>query len=477
MNEDFENSIRNKLNEADIPFDQEAWSKMESLLDAGDNNKRPAAWWWWLLLVPVLSGIGWWITQPSDTQLAISRETISNQKSTTDEALHRTAEQPQNAAKNNAVSPPVATTEGANGHVTPSATYPQETTKRRANQEVLTTGDHLPETTAANTIQQTTTDDHLPKTTTANTIQQTATGGHLPKTTAANTIQQITTGDQPSKATTDNSLPGKSINTVPLAATPPGKPPAVSNASADTFSRATIDLINIKSANNYYGYTKINEPSEISVNKEIQPDQHKKNERRKINSKGLYLGVTIGPDLNVAPSFNYGNVGFNAGVLAHYYFNQHWFVTTGVVYSKKLYGATDKDYNIPGNATSYGLVKVNANCDVLDIPLNVNYTFLQVNNNTLSATLGLSNYIMLKEKYQYIYKSSPEWEKTVENQNQHYLAILNVGALYQHPAGKRLIIGVQPYAKIPLHGVGLGQVKLYSAGLALQLNLVGKKRR
>jgi hypothetical protein len=120
---------------------------------------------------------------------------------------------------------------------------------------------------------------------------------------------------------------------------------------------------------------------------------------------------------------------------------------------------------------------VNANCDVLDIPLNVNYTFLQVNNNTLSATLGLSNYIMLKEKYQYIYKSSPEWEKTVENQNQHYLAILNVGALYQHPAGKRLIIGVQPYAKIPLHGVGLGQVKLYSAGLALQLNLVGKKRR
>jgi|GEM_PF-735316 len=464
MNEDFENSIRNKLNEADIPFDQDAWSKMESLLDAGDNNKRPAAWWWWLLLVPVMSGIGWWIMQPSDTKEAVSRATISNQKSTAEKTLNLTTEQPQNTARNNAVPPPEATTEGATEQVTPS---PQETTKKRVNQQVLTTDDHLPKAK-----------------TTINTTQQTTTGNHLPTTTTANAIQQpLTTTGEPLKTTTNNPLPGKSItrkdeiNTIPASAIPSGKDLVISKAGADTFFMSNIDLLHIKSISNYYGYTKITTPSEIPVNKEIQPDRHKKIVRRKINSKGLYLGVTIGPDLNVAPSFSYGNVGFNAGVLAHYYFNQHWFVTTGVVYSKKLYGATDKDYNIPGNANSYGLVKVNANCDVLDIPLNVNYTFLQVNNNTLSATLGLSNYIMLKEKYQYIYKSSPEWEKTIENQNQHYLAILNVGALYQHPAGKRLIIGVQPYAKIPLHGVGLGQVKLYSAGLALQLNLVGKKRR
>ena len=173
---------------------------------------------------------------------------------------------------------------------------------------------------------------------------------------------------------------------------------------------------------------------------------------------------------------NYGKIGFNAGVLAHYYFNKHWFVTTGAVYSKKIYGATDKDYNMSGYPNTYGLVKVNANCDVLDIPVNANYTFLEVKNNTVSATLGLSNYFMLKEKYQYIYKIYPTMEKTVENENQHYLAILNVGALYQHPAGRRLIIGVQPYAKIPLRGVGLGQVKLYSAGVSLQVNLVGKKR-
>lgn len=445
---------------------------MESLLDAGDNNKRPVAWWWWLLLVPVLSGIGWWIMQPSDKHQAISRETISNQKSTSEKALQATIEQPQNAARNNVVPPSVATTEGANEQVTPSATYPQEATKRKDNQQVLTTDDHLPKAkTTINAIQQTTTGSHLLKATAANTTQQITTGDHLPKTTK--TTQATTTDNSLSR----KSIAEKTINSIPVVATPSGKIPTTSNVGADTFSMGTIDLLNIKSVNNGYGYTKINAPSEIPVNKEIQPDQHKKNERRKINSKGLYLGITIGPDLNVAPSFNYGNVGFNAGMLAHYYFNQHWFVTTGVVYSKKLYGATDKDYNIPGNAASYGLVKVNANCDVLDIPLNVNYTFLQVNNNTLSATLGLSNYIMLKEKYQYIYKSSPEWEKTVENQNQHYLAILNVGALYQHPAGKRLIIGVQPYAKIPLHGVGLGQVKLYSAGLSLQLNLVGKKRR
>jgi len=440
MNDEFENSIRSKLNEADIPFDQDAWKKMESLLDAGNNKKRPAAWWW-LLLLPVLGGLGWWIMQPPEADKTVSRATVSPRNE-------------QSAAIN-----------GPSNDATDSNSLRLSQTITPTEKEIQQQPLEKTDATVNKSIQQqniSSSGNHLPKTNTATAItgrQQTPlpAGTYLPKT------------NKTDKETTDNDNQAPGINT--------GAQGIINKEAVDsTTGYSALKLLNTKRSNNYNVYTKIGQPSEIPVHTELQPGQQNKIVRRKINSKGLYFGVTLGPDLNVAPSFKYGNVGFNIGALAHYYFNERWFVTSGVVYSKKLYGATRSDYNNPNYPNPYDLVKINANCDVLDIPVNINYTFLQVKNNTVSATLGMSNYIMLKEKYQYIYKYTPEKDWSVSNENQHYLAILNVGALYQHPAGRRLIVGVQPYAKIPLHGVGAGQVKLYSAGLSLQLNLVGKKR-
>ncbi|MGF6926695.1 hypothetical protein QFZ48_002195 [Chitinophaga sp. W2I13] len=453
MNDAFENSIRNKLNEADIPFDQDAWKKMESKLGAGNNKKRPAGWWW-LLLLPVLGGLCWWIMQPSATDKAVSRATVD---STQDQQAHTITTNGQR----------IATPDSSAVQLPGTRTITSTATKTQQNSD-LSSGKQLPKT----------------NTTTENSAQQqtiSPSGIHLPKTntTAVNTGRQQTFSQTNTYLPKANKTTGQDIpekTTTPDITADAGKETGNDKGVPPTINHAAFDLLKTKNSNNFNVYTKIGRPVEIPVDTKLQPDQDKKPVRRKINSKGLYIGVTFGPDLNVAPSFKYGNVGFNAGVLAHYYFNQHWFVTSGVVYSKKLYGATSSDYKSPYNSSWDPLVKVNANCDVLDIPVNINYTFLQVKNNTVSATLGISNYFMLKEKYEYVYKYSPEKERTVDNENQHYLAILNVGALYQHPAGRRLIVGLQPYAKIPLHGVGLGQVKLYSAGLSVQLNLVGKKR-
>lgn len=439
MSDAFENSIRNKLNEGDIPFDQDAWTKMESLLD-GKRKKRPAAWWWWFVLLPILGGLGWWMVQPpkesKQPQQTVVREIPkenASQQTTTNKTTTTNNTTPANESRPS----------HQPGHVPDAGSHPlaiQQATEHTGNP-----------VTASGKGKATAPVTHLP----------------IPDVTTRQLNQQAI---NPVNPLAKNQISGNDIHS-------PGKETVNTDITGATPAIYNdIHPVKIKNVNNGNVYTKLGKTPEIPVNTTIPATPENKISRRKINSKGLYVGVTLGPDLNVAPSMNYGKIGFNAGVLAHYYFNKHWFVTTGAVYSKKIYGATDKDYNMSGYPNTYGLVKVNANCDVLDIPVNANYTFLEVKNNTVSATLGLSNYFMLKEKYQYIYKIYPTMEKTVENENQHYLAILNVGALYQHPAGRRLIIGVQPYAKIPLRGVGLGQVKLYSAGVSLQVNLVGKKR-
>lgn len=439
MNDAFENSIRNKLNEGDIPFDQDAWTKMESLLD-GRRKKRPAAWWWWFVLLPILGGLGWWMVQtPKERKQRqqnavqeVPKENASQQTSTnkTITANNTTPANENRPSNQPGHIPGVDSRPSATQQATAHTNNPVAASdKGKAAAPVI----HLP----------------IPDTATRQLNQQ-----------AINPVNSLT-----KNSISDNAIHSTGRETMNT---------DITDATQAIYN--DIHPVKVKNVNNGNEYTKIGNIPEIPINTAIPATPENKIDRRKINSKGLYVGVTLGPDLNVAPSMNYGKIGFNAGVLAHYYFNKHWFVTTGAVYSKKIYGATDKDYNMSGYPNTYGLVKVNANCDVLDIPVNANYTFLEVKNNTVSATLGLSNYFMLKEKYQYIYKTYPTMEKTVENENQHYLAILNVGALYQHPAGRKLIIGVQPYAKIPLRGVGLGQVKLYSAGVSLQVNLVGKKR-
>ncbi|CAL1521095.1 outer membrane beta-barrel protein [Chitinophaga sp. MM2321] len=398
MSEEFENSIRKKLQEADIPFDQDAWLKMESLLDAPEDDKPLVAWWWWPIVALLLGLGGWWYMQDG---IASNKE--------------KGFTTPAPVVSDNAAATP--------GHKT-TAAQPLVSRKIKGGNPAENKGD----------------------------IRG---GGVTNKTTL-------------SLVTTPNS--GRQTREL----SPPVSPEKTNKNNVQ--SNDNIDFLQIKNTSNDYGYTKINKTAGIAINTNLQPTDTTKLYSPGRKEKKWYVGLTLGPDLNVAPSFKYGNIGVNAGVLLHYYFKPKWFVTTGVVYSKKIYRAAPTDYKAQISGSPYDLVRVNADCDVLDVPVNMNYTFLKVKNNTVSATLGLSNYFMLKEKYQYSYENAPTKERTVQNENQHYLAVLNVGALYQHPAGNRLIIGVQPYAKIPLHGVGAGQVKLYSAGISVQLNFTGKRR-
>nr|WP_295871568.1 hypothetical protein [uncultured Chitinophaga sp.] len=411
MSEDFENSIRNKLNEADHPFDPQAWDKMEALLD-GDKGRKPVFIWWWAAAAVLLLALGVWWLMP-DTGSIKQQQSITSADHLPGENL---------PGKNTGHLPGKKENVGKTPEQQPPAISPA-TTRRQTNTAKK-------ETPAA--------------------------------------------ASYPDAADRNNETQRPSD----IGTTPPAKelqPPVLS-------------LSETKKDSNYNDYTKINIDNTNDYTKldtsDIKDDYKTVSVALKDSTltavkrktKKWYIGLVLGPDLTVAPSFKYGNIGFNAGVLAHYYFNKNLFVTTGAVYSKKIYGAAPEDYRTGNTSTPYGtLEKVNADCDVLDVPINMNYTFLSVKRNKISATLGFSNYFMLKEKYRYLYEYGPPKERTVTNENQHYLSIINAGILYQRPAGRGLLLGVQPYVKIPLNGVGYGQVKLYSAGITVHLTFTGKK--
>ena len=54
---------------------------------------------------------------------------------------------------------------------------------------------------------------------------------------------------------------------------------------------------------------------------------------------------------------------------------------------------------------------------------------------------------------------------TVTNQNKHYFSVVDISAGYEHSINKRFSIIAEPYVKLPLSGIGIGKIKLNSAGV------------
>ncbi|KQR72281.1 outer membrane beta-barrel protein [Pedobacter sp. Leaf176] len=192
------------------------------------------------------------------------------------------------------------------------------------------------------------------------------------------------------------------------------------------------------------------------------------------NRPRFVLSVLAGPDLTSVNHSGQSNLSGSFGAELTFSLTKRLSITTGAAYGKKIY---ESDFSLYKPNSSYVFrtepTNVHANCDVLDIPLNLNYKIFDGRKNSLSVSTGLSSYLMLKEKYSYTYNSAypgpADYE--VKNQNQHYLGIANVGVEFQHKISSKLSISARPFMKIPLTDIGYGNSKLSSTGVAVSVNM------
>ncbi|WP_431293077.1 hypothetical protein [Pedobacter sp. P26] len=186
------------------------------------------------------------------------------------------------------------------------------------------------------------------------------------------------------------------------------------------------------------------------------------------------LSILAAPDLTSVQKSGTSNLSGGFGVEATYMITKKLSVSTGASYAKKIY---DSDFSLYKPNTSYVFnvapSKIHANCDVIDIPLNVNYKVFGNSRNSVSVSTGLSSYIMLKEQYTYSYNGTYQGPQNFEvrNENQHYLGIANVGVEFQHKINNNLSISAKPFMKIPLTDIGYGNSKLSSTGVAVSVNM------
>lgn len=224
---------------------------------------------------------------------------------------------------------------------------------------------------------------------------------------------------------------------------------------------------------------KMEQQETIPENKKVAAQQIEKKTKAKTKKpNSFFFAFSAGPDLSFVGSDKPGTVKLVAGGGIGFTLHDRFTIRTGFYSGRKVYTASPGSYNPPAAWWAYypNLEKVDADCKVYEIPLLLSYNFGGKRNRGWFASAGVSSLLMKKEVYNYFYKytaSGPTITKkwTIEDQNKHYFSILTLSGGYQQKVGKHISLMVEPYIKLPLTGVGFGKVKLNSSGILFTVGI------
>lgn len=191
------------------------------------------------------------------------------------------------------------------------------------------------------------------------------------------------------------------------------------------------------------------------------------------------VSFLAGPDLTSVRGAGKSSLSENIGLAYSYPLTKGLSVSVGATYAKKNYKSAYKFY-APSNPPELTQLpsNVSAVCDVLDVPLTASYTVLKSKKVKFNVSAGLSSYFMLKEKYTFDYEGGGSYggsQKSavyeVSGENQHIFGVADLSISIEKKINDKINIGVKPFVKMPLTGIGYGNVDLESKGVAFTLGM------
>ena len=191
---------------------------------------------------------------------------------------------------------------------------------------------------------------------------------------------------------------------------------------------------------------------------------------KKTDKPFFYAGLIAGLDVSTVRMQNIFNSGVQGGVLVGYNFGRRISIESGLYLDKKYY-YTDgryfdsKELYLQGNAK---LIDVKGNCLMMEVPINVTYRIATDQKSQWFALAGVSSYFMKRQTYDYgIQYNSYTYQKTADynTASNSFLSVINLGAGLTRPLGKKTSLRIEPYFKIPLQRIGVGDLPITSAGI------------
>lgn len=263
-----------------------------------------------------------------------------------------------------------------------------------------------------------------------------------------------TTEDEKSKLT-------ESIAVQNLSNTKPIKTPDISNTAPQQDNQIVQNVTDNSNANISPTATELVKP--------------KNNVQTKIKRKiPISVAVVAGPDFSSTSSLIGGKTGVSMGAMIAVGLTKKLSVQTGMSFGSKNYTSSAYDYAFSNpNVNKANFSGIEAACEVVEIPLRASYNISENQKRSIELNAGLSSYLMIKENYAFKYNKElnrADRITDVANANQHYLSVIELSGTYNIKLkNKKITFGIEPYVKIPIAGIGEGNVPLKSSGVSLKL--------
>lgn len=200
-------------------------------------------------------------------------------------------------------------------------------------------------------------------------------------------------------------------------------------------------------------------PQSLSL---VEPSKNKRRNR-------LLIGAAFSPELNSVGYRDLSAVSWKWGLRLEYQYAGKFGFTTGIHRVNKKYRAGAGSYTPPKGFWTRKIapIETDGECTVLEIPVGLTFYPKGYDQSGFFSEVGMSSFLMLEEHYYYHYDVPDNdlvryWGG--ENENRHWLGILNLSVGYHLILSHHLSARVAPYTQIPLSGVGHGQVKLSNLG-------------
>ena len=205
-------------------------------------------------------------------------------------------------------------------------------------------------------------------------------------------------------------------------------------------------------------------------------------------NRSLEFGVIAAPDFASVNSLAGDRPGSTFGLTVDYQFANHWYVGSGLLLDRKIFAARAQDFHAPpgfyqANGMQGDVDLVKGSFEMLEIPLNLRYDFSVTGSTLFFVSGGLSSYLLTSENNNYYYHTPFNFRDQcmpISSPDKSYLfSALNLSMGVETGLSNSLSLLVAPYMKIPVRGVGIGQMQMSTVGINFSLKfapVISRKR-
>ncbi|MDH7462113.1 outer membrane beta-barrel protein [Chitinophagaceae bacterium 26-R-25] len=250
--------------------------------------------------------------------------------------------------------------------------------------------------------------------------------------------------------------------------------PSISKSNEDQASisndQQNISNIPLKNTNPQPGPLVEKHKDSIAINNTVAATKKNEIKVEKGKQHGIYISILGAADVSTIKMQTVEHIGFGAGILVGYQFNKKWAIESGVLWDKKQYYSDGEyfDTKNTGIPPAVQVLNVDGACNMFEVPVSARYNFSFKKKGNFFATAGLTSYFMKKEEYYYYAKHGSSYygaERTYNNSGNNLFSVMTLSAGYEYKLGKIGSLRTEPYLRLPLTGVGIGNLPISSIGL------------